>query len=475
MSAEGAVDLCVIGAGAGGLSVASGAARLGARTVLIECGRMGGDCLNVGCVPSKALLAAAKRAALIRGAGAFGIEAAAPAVDFAAVMRHVRAVIAAIAPQDSQERFEAMGVRVLRRQARFLGPGTVAAGDDVITARRIVIATGARPAIPPIPGLDRVNYLTNETIFDNETLPAHLVVIGGGPLGLELAQAHRLLGARVTVLEADRALAKDDPELAAELLARLRANGIAIAERTRVLRVAPAGAGIAVTVAEAAGEREIVASHLLVAAGRRAALDGLDLDRAGIAIDAHGLVLDRRLRTTNRRIYAVGDAAGGPQFTHVAADHASIVIRNALFRLPAKVDDRALPWVTYTAPELAQVGMTEAQARARHGADIAVLRAPFAENDRAQAEHATQGLVKVVARRNGSVLGASILGESAGELIQLWGLAIAAGIRLSRVARMIAPYPTLGEASKRAAAGFYAPRLFAPRTRRLVRLLARFG
>jgi len=476
MSERIAADLCVIGGGAGGLTVAAGAAQLGARTVLIERGAMGGDCLNSGCVPSKSLLAAAKRASLMREAGAFGIAPVEPRIDFAAVMGHVRAIVAAIAPQDSVARFEALGVRVIHADARFAGPGEVAAGAAIIAARRIVIAAGAAPVIPPIPGLGAVPYFTNETIFANDALPAHLVVIGAGPMGLELAQAFRLLGARVSVLDAARPLARDDPELVALLLRWLSADGIDIAAGVRIAGIERRGAAIEVALDGEGGAHRIVGSHLLVAAGRRANLAGLDLAAAGIATDGAGnLVLDRRLRTTNRRVFAVGDAAGGAQFTHLAAHHAGIVLRNALFRLPARVNERALPWVTYTAPELAQVGLTEAMARARHGGDITVLRWPFCDNDRAQAERQIEGLIKVVARRNGHVLGASILGAAAGELIQVWGLAIAQGVKLAALARMIAPYPSLGEASQRAAASFFAPRLFSDRTRALVRLLARFG
>lgn len=472
-----AADICVIGAGSGGLAVAAGASQLGMRTVLIERGAMGGDCLNYGCVPSKALLAAAKRAKAAGANADFGLAGGPPAVDFAAVMRHVHGVVAAIAPQDSAARFTGLGVRVIEADGRFAGPREVRAGDTLIRARRIVVATGSAPALPQIPGLAEVPYLTNETVFRNTTLPEHLIVIGGGPIGIEMAQAHRLLGARVTVLEACRPLAQDDPEPAALLLDRLRADGVAIEEGVEIRRLERDPAGVAVVVARAAeGERRIAGSHLLIAAGRHARLDGLDLDKAGIATDAAGaLVLDARLRTTNRRVHAVGDAAGGPQFTHVAGYHAGIVIRNALFRLPARADYRALPRVTYTDPELAQVGMTEAQARQAHGDDLRVLRWPFHDNDRAQAERTTHGLVKVLARRNGRILGAAILGAQAGELIQIWGLAIAAGLKLSAIAGMIAPYPTLGEAGKRAAASFYVPRLFGARTRKLVRLLAALG
>ncbi len=476
MSERIAADICVIGAGSGGLSVAAGASQLGMKTVLIERAKMGGDCLNYGCVPSKSLLAAAKRVRAARFNGAFGLSDAPPAVDFPAVMRHVHEVIAAIAPNDSVERFEGMGVRVVQAGARFAGPQEVTAGDLVVAARRIVIATGSAPTVPPIPGLQDVPFLTNETVFDNDVLPEHLIVIGGGPIGLEMAQAHRLLGARVTVLEAARVLAKDDPELAELLIQHLIADGVAIAAGVKIRRVERAGSRIAVVLEDGAGERRIEGSHVLVATGRRANLAGLDLDKAGIRTDERGgLIVDTRLRTTNRRVYAVGDAAGGPQFTHIASYHAGIVIRNALFRLPAKVDYRALPWVTYTDPELAQIGMTEAEALKAHGGDLQVLRWPFHENDRAQAERATHGLVKVLARRNGRVLGASMIGPHAGELIQPWGLAISAGLKLSVMAGFLAPYPTFGEVNKRAAGSFYTPKLFSERTRRVVRLLARFG
>ncbi|HZS84300.1 MAG TPA: FAD-dependent oxidoreductase [Stellaceae bacterium] len=475
MSEAIACDICVIGAGAAGLTVAAGASQLGASTVLVEHRKMGGDCLNYGCVPSKALLAAARVAATCRGADRFGISVGEPAVDFAATMRHVHAVIAAIAPTDSVARFEGLGVRVLHATARFAGPREIVAGDARVTARRFVIAAGAGPAVPPIPGLDRVPYLTNETLFDNGELPRHLVIIGGGPIGIEMAQAHARLGARVTVIEAARALAKDDPELAEQLLQRLRREGIAIREGTVVARVHPLPEGIALDLGGEPPER-LTASHLLVATGRRPDLAALDLDKAGIAHEAGGITVDERLRTTNRRVFAIGDVvAGAPQFTHIAGYHAGIVIRNALFRLPAKVDYRALPWVTYTDPELAHVGLTEADARARYGRDLAILRSAFHENDRAQTERATAGGIKVVARRNGRILGASILGAHAGELIQPWGLAIAQGLRLKALAGMIAPYPTFAEANKRAAASFYMAKLFSERTRRLVRLLARFG
>lgn len=466
-------DICIIGAGTAGLVTAAVAAQLGARTVLFERGRMGGDCLNYGCVPSKALLAAAKAAKAVREAGRFGVTAA-PAVDFAAVMRHVHGAIAAIAPHDSVERFRGLGVRVVQSEARFTRPAEVQGGGLVVGARRFVIAAGSAPAVPPITGLDRVAFLTNETIFDNAALPRHLVIIGGGPIGVELAQAHRLLGAQVSVLEAARILPKDDPELVRPLREQLEAEGIAIRENAAVKRVEQTAEGIAVVFDWRGGEERIAGSHLLVAAGRRPNTAGLDLERAGVAYGPKGIEVDARLRTSNPRIYAIGDVVGGPQFTHIAEYHAGIVVRNALFRLPARVDYRALPWVTYTEPELAQVGATEGQARRQYGEGIRVLRHPFAELDRAQIERETIGLIKVIARPSGRILGASILGAHAGELIQPWAVAIGNGLKLSALATMIAPYPTFGEITKKAAASWYTPKLFGAWSRRLVGLLARF-
>jgi pyruvate/2-oxoglutarate dehydrogenase complex dihydrolipoamide dehydrogenase (E3) component len=469
------VDLCVIGAGTGGLVTAAAAAQLGARTALFERHKMGGDCLNYGCVPSKALLAAAKAAQTVRTAGRFGIETAPPAIDYSAVMRHVHGAIAAIAPHDSVERFEGLGVKVVRGEARFIGPQEVAGGGFIIHARRFVIAAGSSPAVPPTPGLDEVAYLTNETVFENTVLPEHLIVIGGGPIGLEMAQAHRLLGSQVTVLEAAQILSKDDPELVGQLRDRLEADGIVIREGAEIRQAEKSARGIAVMLKQGGGEERIEGTHLLVAAGRRPNVQHLDLDKAGIAYSAKGIEVDGRLRTTNRHVYAAGDIAGGPQFTHVADYHAGVVIRNALFRLPVKVDYRALPWVTYTDPELAQVGMIESEARKAHGEGVRVLRYPFRDVDRAQTDRETEGMIKVVTRGNGRILGASILGAHAGELIHPWELAIARGLKVSALATMIAPYPTFGEISKKAARSYYAPKLFGAWPRRLVRLLAALG
>lgn len=463
-------DLCVIGAGAGGLAVAAGAAQMGAAVVLVERGRMGGDCLNDGCVPSKSLIAAAKLAQAWRHGPELGVSYAAPRIDFAEIADSIARVVARLAPNDSVERFERLGVRVIPAEARFLDPRTVRAGETLIRPRRFVVATGAAPVVPAIPGLAGVPFLTNETVFAERVPPEHVIVIGGGPLGIELAQAYRRLGAGVTVLDAGPILPRDDPELVALLADRLAGDGISLRPSVTIIGVAMAEGGVAVALK--GGER-IVGSHLLVAAGRRPDLAPLNLRAARIASNAAGIAVDARLRTTNRRAYAIGDAAGGPQFTHAALYHAGIVIRNALFRLPARVDYRALPWVTYTDPELAHVGETEAAARAR--GTVRVLRWHFAENDRAHTERDTAGAVKIVTSRSGRIRGATILGAGAGDLILPWCLAISQKLKIGAMANLIVPYPTRGEAGKRAAGNFYTPALFSPRTRRLVRFLARFG
>jgi pyruvate/2-oxoglutarate dehydrogenase complex dihydrolipoamide dehydrogenase (E3) component len=460
-------DLCVIGGGPGGLTVAASAALFGEKVVLIEKGKMGGDCLNYGCVPSKALIAAAKRAHAFSHSTAFGIAAAKPGVDFAAVMEHVAGVVAAVSPHDSEERFTGLGVTVIRAVGRFTSPETVEAGGHVVRARRFVIATGSSPAVPPIPGLEESGYLTNETLFDNRTLPSRLIVIGAGPIGLEMAQAFRRLGSEVTVLEAFDPLARDDPELAAVVLAELRAEGIEILSRVSVERVEKTASGIVAHVVTGGEKRRIEGSHLLVAAGRRPNVDALGLEAAGIAFDRKGIKVDKALRTSNRRVYAMGDVAGGLQFTHVAGYQGGLVIRSALFRLPVRNATDHIPWVTFTDPELAHVGLSEAAARERYG-EVRVLRTPFKDNDRAQAERAVTGLVKVVTDRRGRILGASIVGPEAGELIQPWSLAISAGLNIRAMATTIVAYPTLADINRRVALSYFADLPARPWVRRAI-------
>jgi pyruvate/2-oxoglutarate dehydrogenase complex dihydrolipoamide dehydrogenase (E3) component len=460
-------DLAVIGAGSGGLTAAAAAAQFGQRVVLFEKGEMGGDCLNYGCVPSKALLAAAKQAHAMRSGEPFGIAAQEPIVDFKKVQAHVRRAIAAIAPNDSEERFEKLGVKVVRAAAHFRDRQTIEAGGKGFTARRMVIATGSRALVPPIPGLDDVPFLTNETLFDNAVLPRHLLIIGGGPIGMEMAQAHRRLGSEVTVFEAFDPLSKDDPELTTIVLERLMTEGIRILARTAIERVAKTMDGVSVKTKD---KGAISGSHLLVAAGRQPNIEGLNLEAAGVAFTKKGVTVDMGLKTSNPRIYAVGDVAGGLQFTHVAGYHGGLVIRNALFGLPVKTN-AVIPWVTYTDPELAHAGMTEAQARKEHGHAIKVLRWPFHDNDRAQTEGHSEGLVKVITGARGKILGASIVGPQAGELIQPWVLAMTRGLGVGAMVSPVLPYPTRGEASRRAAITFYADYASNPWVRRAIRVV----
>jgi pyruvate/2-oxoglutarate dehydrogenase complex dihydrolipoamide dehydrogenase (E3) component len=464
-------DLCVIGAGAGGLSVAAAAAAFGVPVVLIEKGRMGGDCLNYGCVPSKALLAAARRVAGMRTASDLGVNAAAVRVDFPAVAQHVRDTIAALAPNDSAARFTGLGVRVVAGSAQFADRETVTVDDRfTIKARRFVIATGSTPSVPRIPGIAQTPFFTNETIFDLALQPEHLLIVGGGPVGVELAQAFRRLGSTVTVIEAATPLGKDDPECAAVVLAALERDGVVFRSGVRLVKVAGAST-IQVTLS---GGEVIEGSHLLIAAGRTPTIEGLGLERAGVATTPHGITVDRHLRTTNKHIYAIGDVIGGLQFTHVANDHAGIVIRHALFRLPARIRYDAIPWVTYTDPELAQVGLTEDQAR-RAGHAVRILRWPYHENDRARIERASGGHIKVVTNRRGRILGATIVGRDAGELISIFTLAITQRLNIRALAGFIVPYPTLAEIGKRAAMSHFTPSLTSPMVRRIIGWLRRLG
>jgi pyruvate/2-oxoglutarate dehydrogenase complex dihydrolipoamide dehydrogenase (E3) component len=474
------VDLCIIGGGSGGLSVAAAAASFGQRVVLIERHKMGGDCLNYGCVPSKAVIAASKRAHVMRSSAAFGIAAVSPSVSWSGVNDHVKSVIAAIAPNDSVERFRGLGVQVIEAAGRFRDAHTVEAGDTRILARRFIIATGSQPLVPPIPGLAETPHFTNETLFDNREPIGHLIVIGGGPIGIEMAQAHLRLGAKVTVLEGLKALGKDDPEMTAILLKSLRDEGLVIREGAKVVAISGSAGRVAVKIevksdtGTGTETQTVEGTHLLVAVGRKPNIADLGLDAAGIKHGRGGIEVGPDLITSNPKVFAIGDCIGGYQFTHVANYHAGIVIRRALFRLPAKADVGRIPWVTYTSPELANVGMTEAQATERK-ITIRVLRWPFHENDRAQAERETEGHVKVITDKKGVILGASIVGSHAGELIQVWSLAVAQKMKIKAMTDWIAPYPTLGEINKRAAYRFFSSAPSNPMVRRAIGFLTKFG
>ena len=461
------VDIAVIGGGSGGLSVAAGASQMGASVVLVEKAKMGGDCLNTGCVPSKALIAAGEAAETVRSSGRFGVNGHEPEIDFAKVNAHVHDVIAGIAPHDSVERFEGLGVRVIEAAAKFINEREIEAGDYRIKARRFVVATGSTAFVPPIPGVEGVPYLTNENVFELTEQPEHLIVVGGGPIGIEMAQAHRRLGIKSTVVEGLSIMGKDDAEAVDVVRQRLFDEGIVIHEGAKVESVVREGNGVSVLVAKDGKMERIEGSHLLLAVGRKANVDGLGLEEAGIKFSPKGIEVDARLRSSNKRVFAIGDVAGGFQFTHMAGYHAGIVIRNAMFNLPSKVDYKAVPWVTYTDPELAHVGLTEATAK-EQGTEVTAVKFSFGENDRARAERATEGFIKAVIGKKGKILGATIVGLHAGELILPWVLAVQKGLKASDMAGIIAPYPTLGEVSKRVAGAYYTPTLFSDRTKMVV-------
>lgn len=457
-------DVVVIGAGAAGLTAAGGCALYGLRVALVERARMGGECLNTGCVPSKALLAAAARAQGFRTAAPFGIAAADPAIDFGAVNAHVHRAIATIAPHDSVERFEAMGVEVITGEARFVSAAALDVAGRRLTAPRFVVATGSRPRIPPVPGLAETPYLTNETLWVLATLPTHLAILGAGAIGVEMAQAFRRLGAAVTLI--GRPLLREDAAAAAVVLARLRGEGVRLVDAAAT-RAAATSDGVALTLAT--GE-VVAASHLLVAAGRAPEFGALALATAGVALGNDGIRVDARRRTSAAGIYAIGDCREGPRFTHAAGYEGAAVVREIALGLPAPVDYRALPRVLYTDPELAQVGLTETDARACH-TSVAVTVSPFADDDRAVAEGATDGFVKLV-RAGGRVIGVTIVGAHAGELLLPWSQIIARRATPFGLVGTIVAYPTRSERSKEAAFLALEPRLFHPVLKRWARLLA---
>lgn len=464
-------DLCVIGAGAAGLVSASGAAMLGRKVVLFEKGEMGGDCLNYGCVPSKALLTAAHTAHAVRTADRLGVKAGEPEIDFAAVRAHIRRAIDAIHPNDSQERFEGMGVRVIREHACFVDEKTVQSDGYEVRARRFVIATGTRARIPPIKGIKTVDYLTNETIWDLEALPEHLLILGGGPIGCELGQAFRRLGARVTIVEAKRLLGPFDAGDVDILRRQLLEDGVEIVEGELAERVEKAPSGIALTLKN--GQR-IEGSHLLAAVGRTAITEGLGLEAAGIEADERGIVCDDKLRTANKRVYAAGDIAGKGQLTHLAGWHGSVIVRNLYFGLPTRQSSAAIPAAVYTEPTLAMVGMTEQTARETRGDRVRTASWRFDDNDRAIAEGKTEGGVKIIADKSGKLLGATAVGERADDLVQILSLPVQKKGTMRDITEPVAPYPTRGEIWKRAAGSYFEPVVFGKLAKTWAALLSRF-
>ncbi len=464
-------DILVVGAGAAGLSVAAAAAMLEARVTLVERARMGGDCLHTGCVPSKALIAAAQQAVAGRQAAGLGITYSAPRIEARAVLAHVREAIARIAPHDSPARFEALGVTVITGEARFLDRRRIAVGDRILTPRRIVLAVGARPVVPPIPGLAAVAYHTNETIFTLDRIPDSLAVVGGGPVGVELAQAFARLGSRVVVFEQGELLPGFDAELRAVLRARLAEDGVDVRESVRVRAVrAGDGGGVVITVQDEAGREEAVTSaELLVATGRRPDLTALDLPAGGVAITRDGFIaVDAGLRTTNRRVFALGDCIAAPQFTHAAGYAAGVLVRRLLTGWPVRADFRWIPRVIYTDPPVAAVGMNEEAARAEHGGRVRVFRSDFADLDRAVCDGRATGFAKLVTVA-GRPVGMAAVGPWAGELMADWSEVLSGRRSLAALTGRIWPYPSYGEMNRKLATAAMRSRLEGSALRRVLR------
>jgi pyruvate/2-oxoglutarate dehydrogenase complex dihydrolipoamide dehydrogenase (E3) component len=468
-------DLCIIGAGSAGLSLAAMAAALNVPVVLVERDKMGGDCLNFGCVPSKALLAAGKAAHAMQNSTLFGLECGDVTIHFDQVQSHVQDIIRTIEPTDSIARYEAMGVKVVTAEGRFTDDRTLQAGDYTIRARRFVIATGSRPFIPPLPGLNEVRYLTNETVFQLTTCPDHLLIIGGGPIGLEMAQAHHRLGAKVSLIEKGEILAREDREAAAIIRQQLQSKGIAFYENADIHAVSTEESGsVRVDFKQGQEDHALEGSHLLIATGRAPHFERLGLERAFVKVRNNRIKLSSSLRTTNRRIYAMGDVSSPYQFTHMASYEASLLARKLFFRLPIRVQKHLVPRTLYTEPEYASIGLSEAEALQCHR-KARILRWSYHDNDRAIAERQTNGFIKVMTDRRGTILGCVIVGARAGELIHFWGLAMSQKLKVKDIAATVPAYPTYSEISKRASVEFYKSTFSSPAVKRLVRWLRWLG
>jgi pyruvate/2-oxoglutarate dehydrogenase complex dihydrolipoamide dehydrogenase (E3) component len=459
-------DICVIGGGSGAAATAIAAAAFGVPVVLVARRIGGGYRDNL-----PALAAAARHAAAMRGGEPFGVTAGALDVDFAKVRDHVERVVGALASNEAVARLTGFGIRVIEGDARFRDRRTlIAAGAFEIRARRFVIAARSAPALPQIPGLEQGPYLTSDSIFALGALPQHLLVIGAGSTGLELAQAFRRLGSAVTVLEVAKPLAGEDDECAAVLVTEIERDGVVIRSGVKVARIEHAG-GKVQAILEGDGNNHIEGTHLLVATGNSPALGGLAPEVAGVAYQDDGVVVNKRLKTANRRIYAIGDAVGQ---SHAGNYHAGLVVRNALFRARVKLDRDATPRMILTGPELAQAGLTEAEARKR-GIKIKIARWPYHDNARAQAERETRGHIKIVLARDGTILGVTIVGAQAGELIAAWAVAMAQNSNVRAITDVVLPSPTLSEIGKSAALDYFMPRLTSPWTRRIIAWLRIFG
>ena len=462
-------DMGIIGGGAAGLTVASGSAQLGAKTLLIEKEQeLGGDCLHFGCVPSKTLIKSAHVYHLMKTASAYGLPTVdVPPVDFAKVSDRIRGVVATIQKHDSEERFCGLGAKVLFGDARFTDEHTVEMDGKRISAKNWVIATGSSPIAPPIPGLAETPYITNKEIFYMDRLPKAMIVLGAGPIGIEMAQAFNRFGTRITVVDrADQILTKEDKVLADTVMDVMASEGVRFELGASIDSVSQSGEIREVAITNHKGESlTLKGDTLLVAMGRGANVDGLGLDKIGVKYNGRGIEVDRRLRTSQKHIFAAGDVNGGFQFTHAAGYEGGIVVSNAVFRLPRKTDYTHLPWCTYTDPELASIGMNRTAAEAA-GIEVNIWEEEFKENDRSLAEGEKVGRIRLVVDKKEKPVGVQILGPRAGDLISEWVAALNGKVKLSTIAGAIHPYPTIGEINKKVVGSLFAPKIFSEKVQK---------
>lgn len=470
-------DIGIIGGGAAGLTVASGAAQLGARTLLIEREKeLGGDCLHFGCVPSKTLIKSAHVFHLMKNAARFGLsQPEVGAVDFRQVADRIRSVVGRIQEHDSVERFCKLGVAVKFGAPYFTDEHTIDLDGSGITAKTWLVATGSSPAAPPLEGLDQVPFLTNKEIFYLDKLPESLIVLGGGPIAIEMAQAFCRLGSKVTVLQRSaQILSKEDKDMADIILKTMADEGVTFHLGCKLVRAKDLGDRRQVTIEDAGGKTvKVEGSEILVALGRSINVENLGLDKIGVEFDRKGIKVDRRLRTSQKHIYAAGDVIGGYQFTHAAGYEGGIVVSNAIFHLPRKTDYTWMPWCTYTGPELASIGLNEKMARGA-GQEYRVWTENFADNDRSLAEGEETGKVKLILNKKGKPLGVQVLGLHAGELLGEWVAALNGGLKLSSLAGAVHPYPTLAEINKRVVGSTYSEKIFSDRVRKVLKFLFRY-
>ena len=462
-------DIGVIGGGAAGLTVTAGSAQLGAKTLLIEKEDvLGGDCLHFGCVPSKTLIRTAHVYQFMRNAKEFGLpQVALPSVDYREVAKRIQSVISTIQEHDSEERFCALGAKVVFGSPTFSDAHAVRLNGHTYSAKKWVISTGSSPAVPPIAGLDKTPFMTNREIFSLDHLPKSMIILGAGPVATEMAQAFCRLGTKVSVIQrSGQILTKEDKDLADEIMTVLSAEGVAFHLNATIVRAEDHGTEKEVTIKEREGkEIGIKAETILVAMGRRPNLEGLGLDKIDVEMDRKGVKVDSRLRTKQKHIYAAGDVTGAYQFTHAAGYEGGIVISNAIFHLPRKTDYAFLPWCTYTDPELASIGMNEKRA-GEAGMAYSVWTEPFTGNDRSLAEGERVGKIKMILDEKEKPLGVQILGPQAGELLNEWVAVLNGKVKLSTLASAVHPYPTLGEINKRVAGTFFSPKIFSDKVKK---------